>query len=165
MESIETRATYIRTYDGQRIIVPELRTPDRLNRGSIGGYITLEDTLASFGDGRRLDGWVRGGVADRRFNTISAYVGGGAVLHGVADMRDAMGFGIAHADLSRGQTIESGGIVGTDSPGSGTETTVELSYQRPFSDHLTVQPDIQYVSSPGGAGIEQMRLLSYHASS
>lgn len=132
--------------------LPRLRNPDRRDHSSIGGFVTVEDTLATLGNGRRVDGWVRGGLADASFNVVSSYVGGGAVLHGIAraDASDTIGFGIAHADLSRGQDVQSGAVVGADTTGSGTETTFEVTYQNPLDDRFVLQPDVQYVVSPGG---------------
>lgn len=132
--------------------LPRLRDPSRSDHGSVGGFVTLEDTLLTLPSDRRLDGWVRGGLANPAFNIVSSYVGAGLVLHGVfaAGGKDGVGVAVAHADLSRGMDVTSGAVTGASTAGSGTETTIELTYQRRLRDWIAVQPDLQYVLSPGG---------------
>ncbi len=35
--------------------------------------------------------------------------------------------------------------------GQSAETVIELFYKAPVNDHLTLQPDVQYIASPNGS--------------
>lgn len=109
---------------------------------SQGGYALVEGTLAKR-DKAALLGWARIGVASDRTNPIGLYLGGGAAWR--TDKHE-IGLAVAHAQLGtpgRRATLAAEG--GTDR----AETTIELTYARPVTSWLTVQPDLQYVINPG----------------
>lgn len=85
-------------------------------------------------------GWAPG---DR--NEIRHYFGGGLAWHGTLQGRgaDVAGIGVASAHLCR-QLRWMAGITG--------ETTWEAFYRAQLTPWLAVQPDVQYVVNPGGAG-------------
>ena len=74
--------------------------------------------------------------ADR--NEITAYVGGGFAWKGLLTKRpeDAIGVGITQVKLST----------------AGRETATEVYYRWQVSKQLAVQPDVQFVNRPYGAG-------------
>jgi porin len=107
--------------------------------GNRGAYIMVQSNLGSVG-GQSVDGWVRIGTADTRFNAIGNYVGGGLAA-GPESRR--FGLAIAHAmlgshsrDALPGQAVDA-------------ETIVELTYAHAIHDRLIVQPDVMYVINPG----------------
>lgn len=114
--------------------------PERLH-GQRGAYVQVEGRLLNLADDRRLDGWVRVGVADRRVEPIGSYVGGGVTI-GNDEQRG--GVAIAHARLG-----DPAIAAGLGAPGKRAETTIEVSYARPLTGWLRLQPDVQYVIHPG----------------
>ena len=106
--------------------------PDLRRRGNRGAYAMVESRLGSIGDSP-VEGWVRVGAAETRFNPIGFYVGGGVAV-GPEDRR--LGIAVAHARLGDpGRRIYS----------ERAETVVELTYARTIGERLVVQPDVQYV--------------------
>jgi len=63
----------------------------------------------------------------------------GAVYAGLLSTEDKLGLAFARNKFSPGQE---------DQPSR--ETIVELTYQVPLKPYLRVQPDLQYISRPGG---------------
>lgn len=114
--------------------------PRRL-QGQRGAYAQVEGRLVSLPHERRLDGWIRVGVADRRVEPIGFYVGGGLTAG-----NDAGRVGLAMARARLGAPALAAGL---GAPSRRAETTVEFSYARPITGWLRMQPDIQYVTHPG----------------
>ena len=124
---------------------------DQDDRGNQGAYAVIERRLTRLhpdrpDDMRGLAGFVQAGIADRRFNRIDRYVGGGLVYTGVIDSaEDRLGVTFAHAAFSsdyRRFQAANGALV------SPSESVVELTYRRAITHFVTVQPDIQYVIHP-----------------
>jgi porin len=118
-------------------------------RGNDGAYAFVEARLGSLAAGTgELKGWLRTGFADRRFNAIGRYTGGGLVLSDpFGPAGDALGVAagwIEHARRARTAARVEGAELGP------REIAVELTYRRPVAGWLTVQPDLQYVIHPGG---------------
>ena len=117
-------------------------------QGSSGGFVTIEATLAGMPEGegeeapkgKRLDGWLRLGIADKAAAPVSSYFGGGLVLHGLlaAHPEDALGFAIAHARTNR-----------SGDPTLRPETSFEVTFQHQLLPGVTLQPDAQYLTHPG----------------
>jgi len=110
------------------------------------GYYAIADALlyaAPEGDKAGLRGWVRIGFADDRINAIRTTVNGGLVYTApFGRMADSAGLSFAHArfgDAAR----QAGGL-------EPAETVFEATYSFNLNSHLTLQPDMQYVISPGG---------------
>jgi porin len=88
-------------------------------------------------------GWVRGGVADGRIDTIANYLGAGLVksqpLPGRKD--DQLGFAIARAGLGAAGRRAGGGL-------PRAETALEATYKFQVVDNFALQPDVQYIIHP-----------------
>ncbi|MGN6424415.1 MAG: carbohydrate porin [Asticcacaulis sp.] len=114
-----------------------------------GSYAQIGLSLISDdSDGDRgLKGWLRAGIANDRVLKLDRYIGGGLVCTGCVfgPARDRVGVSIMQAHLGAPFRAVS-------DASRATETTTELTYQRDLNDHLTVQPDLQYVRNPGGDG-------------
>jgi porin len=108
-------------------------------RGNHGAYVMVQSSLGSV-VGQPVDGWVRVGTADTRFNAISTYVGGG-----LAAGPDSRRFGVAIAHARLGSRSPDSSMDLADD----AETIVELTYAHAIGDRLTVQPDVMYVINPG----------------
>jgi porin len=114
------------------------------SRGNAGLYAMTDAKLyASPGnDDHGLSAWLRAGVANSSINPVAAYVGGGLVYTGIFADADQAGVAVAAARL--------GGAAKTQLGLGDGETALEATYAAVVFDWLTVQPDIQYVISPGG---------------
>jgi porin len=90
-----------------------------------------------------LRGWVRLGLADGRINAIATTVNGGLVYTApFGRLADQAGISFAHARFGDDARLAAGL--------SAAETTFEATYSFNINSHLSVQPDLQYVMSPGG---------------
>ena len=119
--------------------------------GNMGGYALIEGPLysAPSNSERTLSGWIRAGVANGRINPVNRYLGAGLVYTGflTGTGRDQLGLAAAYGGFSRLSRIgasDNGGDLGPQ------ETNVELTYQYQVKKWLFLQPDVQYVISPGG---------------
>lgn len=91
-----------------------------------------------------LNFFTRGGCAlpeDR--NIVTAYAEAGLTYKGLLPGRDSDTCGIAcsYTRISRDAR-----------GGAHHETVLEAAYQASLSEHLTFEPDVQYIFSPGGTG-------------
>ncbi len=104
------------------------------SRGNDGWYVGAESGLEI--GSRAVNGFIRYGRADARFNVLSSYVGLGAVMTGTFNARpeDQLGIAVASARAGGNPTRH--------------ETTWELTYRLRVNDHVVIQPDIQYVRNP-----------------
>ena len=112
---------------------------------STGWYLGSE---GKFTWGNSIVGWfARHGRADPDLNPFAAYTGAGLVLHGPFPGRplDRLGVAVASAAASAPyrRALEEAGA-GARS----RETAWELAYRFVLGDHLVIQPDLVYVSSP-----------------
>lgn len=117
--------------------------------GNSGIYGIIDGTLYSAPEGGRsgLSGWVRVGFADQTINPIAATVGGGFVYTGPFG-RKADQAGVAFGYVHFGPPAQrAAAAAGT--PTGPSETTAEATYSFALTESLIVQPDIQYVFSPG----------------
>jgi porin len=116
--------------------------------GNAGIYAIADGKLIAVegDDNKGLNGWLRVGFANAAINPVQAYVGGGLVYTGVFAQADQAGFAVAVGRLG-GAARRAAALAGTPL-GSG-ETDIEATYSVLVTDWLTVQPDIQYVISPG----------------
>ena len=91
-----------------------------------------------------MSGWLRVGSANDDINQFDSYIGTGLVLSNFIQSRpdDSLGFAIAQA---RNGDVYRQLKAGTDS----NETVFELTYSAPINEHITIQPDIQYIKNPG----------------
>lgn len=110
--------------------------PDDRRGGNRGAYAMVESRLGALG-GRPVEGWVRVGTAETKFNPIGFYFGGGVAV-GPAKRR--LGIAVAHARLGKPARR----ILDRKA-----ETVVELTYAHAIGERVVVQPDVQYVIDPG----------------
>ncbi len=130
----------------QNVTVPLAGRPARVS-GDRGGYFRLEGPLTRLKGGSTLAGWVRVGLADARFGSISTYLGGGVKISGLlfGDGSDALGVAVGSAGFSPRFRAS------VDAPASPArrETTWELAYRTPAWRGFAIQPDVQFVHHPG----------------
>lgn len=115
--------------------------------GNRGFYAIAEATLVER-DGLHATGWVRAGLADDRFNGFRNYVGLGASAAGLVPGRPDDQLGIALASVAAGGPWRDEMALAGNATDA-RETTLELTWRLPVADWLTLQPDLQYVISPG----------------
>lgn len=95
-----------------------------------------------------LSVFLRGTMAERSTSIMSNTTQVGVTYTGLAGSEDKLGLAFARNKFSSGQT-------GAPS----AETITELSYQFPITPYLKVQPDVQYISKPGGTSAYQNALV------
>jgi porin len=127
-----------------------------MRHGNYSPYGVVDQTLwQPSGSARSLNAFVRlmGAPGDR--NLVNFFANGGLTLTDPLPGRDndiaGIDLGVGHvsgqaANLDRAQAFFSGMLV----PVRGTETLVEMTYQMQLTPWWAVQPDFQYVFSPGG---------------
>jgi porin len=118
-------------------------------RGSSGLYVIGEHSLQSDGNNAdsRLSAFFQAGVADPRTNRFVSHLGAGLVGTGWGTIRQSDQVGIAVTRSTNGSQYRRA----QSSQGKTTrlaETTIELSYLSQLSEHITLQPDLQYVRHP-----------------
>jgi porin len=114
-------------------------------RGNEGWYLGTE-TGFQLGSRAAL-GFVRYGRADERFNVLSGYMSLGAVVAAPFAARPADKLGIAVASARLGDTYRDH-TASMGERASRHETSWELTYRLQITDHVVIQPDIQYVRNP-----------------
>ena len=116
-------------------------------RGNRGIY-ALADVAVHESDTRRVDAFVRMGIAESRFNGVADYAGAGLVVQGPLRARPDDQLGIAVASAGAGADLRRAGVA-LGAPLERRETSVELTYRLAAAEWLTLQPNLQYVSNPG----------------
>jgi len=112
--------------------------------GNSGVYAIADGLLYAPDEGEKsgLSGWVRLGFADRRINAVDTTIGGGLVYTGpFTRMADQAGVSFAYAHFDHAARA----LAGLTS----AETSLEATYSAVLHTNFTLQPDIQYVMSPG----------------
>ena len=94
--------------------------------------------------GLRCFGHISGAPDDR--NLVAFYCDGGLDYQGLIPSRDAdiLAFGLSNTKISR-NAVDASGLPAA----AHHETVLELTYLAPINDHLSVQPDFQYIINPG----------------
>ena len=115
--------------------------------GNRGAYALVDLPLANIG-AAEVDGSLRVGIADARFNAIDEFAGATVVVSHAFTARpdDAFGFAVAYGrtgDLYRAVQSLAG------APAASAETSFELTYLSPLTGWLTLAPSVQFVHSPG----------------
>jgi porin len=124
-----------------------LTTGPRSQDGNRGVYALVDLPLANVGPAR-IDGSLRFGLADGRFNPVDECVGATFVVSHPFGSRpdDALGLAVAYGhtgDLYRRVQALSG------IPAASAETSYELTYRTPVTEWLMVAPSVQFISDPG----------------
>ncbi len=111
--------------------------------GNDGWYLFTEGELFVTQAESIVNGFIRYGQADDAFNGFESYLGAGFVVDTPFGQPDSqLGFAIASA--------ATGGALKRVTPGvKSRETALELTYSFPVNSWLRLQPDIQYIFSPG----------------
>jgi len=120
-----------------------LAAPGR--RAGLGGYGLLEQSLWR-GGGRRLDGFLRLGLADPKAQAIASDLAAGLVLASPFVGREGEAAGLAVLRSTAGARFRR-----LEPAAPRHETVVEATYRLPLGHGLALQPDAQYVIRPGGA--------------
>jgi porin len=114
-------------------------------RGTAGGYIMAEQQLTRRGDSddckcKGLFGFARAAFADANISTVGTHVCAGLVCKGTFAGRDGDEAGVmwSYANLS------------TASGARGNEHNVELYYKLQLFGSVSITPDVQWISNPGG---------------
>jgi porin len=134
------------TADFDRLDADQTTGP-RSQDGNRGAYALLDLPLATFG-AARVDGSLRVGVADARFNAVDQYAGATLVVSHPFESRpdDAFGLAVAHGrtgDVYRAAQAFAGVAAAS------AETSYELIYRAPLTGWLALAPSVQFVSNPG----------------
>jgi len=84
------------------------------------------------------------GLTPSSRNDISSYAGFGVHVHGLIPSRhdDTFGIAVARAGFST--------LAQTTNNLTSAETTVEITYDMPMTDYLTIHPALQWVQHPSG---------------
>lgn len=95
---------------------------------------------------RALSFFTRVGAAPNDRNTVTFYGDTGFNLKGmlVSRDKDVLGLGFSYAHLSSELVNDSGRRLR-----SHHEAVLELTYQAAFGDHVSLQPDLQFIFNPG----------------
>ena len=116
--------------------------------GNSGVYAIADGLLYADpeGENKGLSGWARIGFADDRINVMGTAIGAGLVYSGPFGRKtDQAGISVARALFGMpARRMAGGALLGP------AETTFEATYGFAVSPHLTIQPDFQYVITPGG---------------
>lgn len=113
-----------------------------LERGNQGAYVSAEGRLAQWGESS-LSGFARIGFANSDLNGVEHYEGAGLVLQGLPGRPDdRVGVAVARANFSDAARD----LDGLDD----NEIAVEINYELPLTDWLTLQPNVQRIFTPGG---------------
>lgn len=113
------------------------------SHGNAGAYASIDARLIGVEgkDEQGLSAWLRLGAANARINPVALYLGAGVVYTGIFADGDQAGLAIAAARMGDHGRMALGLSSG--------ETDIEVTYSAVITDWLSVQPDIQYVFSPG----------------
>ncbi len=110
--------------------------------GNAGFYLVAEQELRhSSGEaGRTLAVFGRVGMANEDRNLVPFYFDTGFSFRGIFSSRvaDALGIGFSYTQLSDGPAA-----------GGGNEKVVELTYRLALGEHVSVQPDLQFIIHAG----------------
>ena len=122
---------------------------DPVQRTAQGAYLLAERVMLGDDGGRKVTGFVRLGVSDRRTSPFSGGWQAGVLVERVFAGRpdSALSVGLQQGRLSsRGQDlIAAGGVDPADA-----ESGIEITYSDRLTDRVTLQPDLQVIFDPGG---------------
>lgn len=127
-----------------------------LHRGNYSIYAVMDQTIARLSSARMINLFARLMMAPDNRNLISMSFNGGLTLTAPFAGRenDSAGLDIGVAKVSeRARTLDrDSALYGQGhTPIRNIETLVELTYQYQLTPSIMVQPDLQYIFSPGGS--------------
>ena len=125
--------------------------PDRygLSPTTSGIYAVAEGNWGLSGE-RELGAFIQMGGAPQNLNPVPWYLGLGLRLGHPFPSRpdDSLSVGMAMAWLRSGPVAEALGVEPADIRGA--ETSYELTYVAKLTEHVSLQPDLQYIQHPNG---------------
>jgi len=119
-----------------------------IRRASRGAYVLAEAPLGGGEDGERFKAFLRGGISDGHTSPFSGGWQAGvhmSSLFGKDNGEAAIGVSQVLTSGHFREILRTGGI-----NAAGTETQFEATVALPIIEQVTIQPDIQYILSPGG---------------
>jgi porin len=119
-------------------------------RSNDGWYAGLESNFAL--GSRSAAFFARIGQADERFNVFGGYVGLGIVVDGPFEARPDDQFGVALASGRAGGPYRDY-LASMGAAPRQHESAWEMTYQARLSEHLVIQPNVQYVQNPSASGV------------
>jgi len=129
----------------------------RLHRGNAGVYAAIERTLAGKKDeAGYITSYVRGGFAPKDRNTLGYAIDTGIAATGLIPSRakDTTSFGFVHASFSP-RFAANAFATDPSSPKPDFEQVFEVNHNVTLGDHLSVQPDLQYIRHTGGSSAQR----------
>lgn len=140
---------YTGAYADLRPAFAEAAEPGRYdNRGT---YVAAEYAPAREGVDPPLRFFLRAGKANGRINAFDRHVALGLTVATGGPTRWGGWLGLAASEARRGPS-RAGAEPPDRRPRSGRERNLELTWRLPLSDHVVLQPDLQYVVNPGALG-------------
>jgi len=108
------------------------------NHENYGAYLVADQVVYNDSEGRELSFFAQASMSPKSKNTNSNYLGLGLNYKGLFKYRteDILGLAMAHAGFKNSVFSN--------------ETTLEVTYKTQLTEHLFVQPDIQFVIHPAG---------------
>ncbi|MBS3807463.1 MAG: carbohydrate porin [Bacteroidales bacterium] len=126
---------------------PSLTQPDIKQKGASGMYLLADQRLYNpDAEGNKgLGAFLQLGYSPDNSSINDFYGALGLNYRGIwsRDGKDELGLALAHASIRNGLLQIAGQAYRS------CETVAELTYQYSLTDHLKVQPDIQYIIHPG----------------
>jgi porin len=126
-----------------------------------GYYAAIEHTLAGKpGEAGNVELFVRGGFSPADRNTLGWALDTGLAWTGLIPGRpaDVAALGVAHARFSP-RYSDSARLADPASPAPDFEQSIEVSYTLTLNEHLSLQPDLQYIRHPGGSTAQRNALV------
>jgi porin len=99
-------------------------------------------------DGRDVTVFARGGFAPKRYSFVDGYFDAGFNWRGIFQKYDVVGLGVAYSAVS-GEFSNASLLRG--GPEFTSETVLEASYRFWIKPWWNIQPDLQYIFTPGGS--------------
>lgn len=125
--------------------LPQVDDMPREEDGNRGAYALVEHQFTGpQRGGAGIGGWLRYGLADRRYNPAAHYLGGGLVRTGLGKTRGDDQIGLSFAAVRFGPRYRR-----VEQVGAG-ELIVEAAYRRVVRRWLSLEPAAQWIAHPGG---------------
>ncbi len=120
----------------------------RRRYSNTGGYLIGERQLGALSGTMPVSVFVMLGLADSNRNMVDQYTGAGATIRGLLPGRpdDQAGLAVARARTSQAYQQAEGVNINA-------ETAFELTYRAAIADYVNIQPDLQYIVSPGAINL------------
>jgi porin len=134
-------------YDPRPKANTEIEEAGKSYRDDVGFYVTCDQMMlkenSEQGDDQGLGAFFRYGNADSKRNDVTDFFSFGFQYQGLFEGRDddVLGFGFAHGTFS-----DQASATFTED----YESAYEIYYSAQLTKWLTVSPDFQYVTNPGG---------------